>query len=194
MLFVICPPMSRTPKFWCTYVITHNNFMGIVEPHKTQFGWLVKTTCYQVNYSGKRYFSGLLREKQILFIPMIQGKTVLFLKNSMKYIPKIVYEPQIICVMWRAQEVIKLQKLKNQVFNLGWIFQNLEMALILPEFYQIVWTKNVRIYWFLYEVWNISDWRKSIMVTIADCNIAPLLQRVVFRYNVYHYFRKEVLI
>ena len=113
MLFVICPPMSRTPKFWCTYVITHNNFMGIVEPHKTQFGWLVKPTCYQVNSSGKRYFSGLLREKQILFIPMIQGKTVLFLKNSLKYIPKIVYEPQIICVMWRAQEVIKLQKLKN---------------------------------------------------------------------------------
>ena len=153
----------------------------------------MKPTCYQVNSSGKIYLSGHLREKQILFIPMIQGKTVLFLKNSMKYIPKIVYEPQIICVMWRAQEVIKLQKLKNQVFNLGWIFQNLEMALILPEFYQVVWTKNVRIYWFLYEVWNISDWRKSTMVTIADCNIAPLLQRVVFRY-VYHYFRKEVLI
>ena len=39
------------------------------------------------------HFSGLFREKHILFIPMIQGKTVLFLKNSGKNIPKNVYEP-----------------------------------------------------------------------------------------------------
>ena len=39
------------------------------------------------------YFSGLFREKHILFIPTIQGKTVLFLKNSGKNIPENVYEP-----------------------------------------------------------------------------------------------------
>ena len=39
------------------------------------------------------YFSGLFREKHILFIPMIQGKAVLFLKNLGKNIPKNVYEP-----------------------------------------------------------------------------------------------------
>ena len=39
------------------------------------------------------YFSGLFREKHILFIPMIQGKAVLFLKKSGKNIPKNVYEP-----------------------------------------------------------------------------------------------------
>ena len=39
------------------------------------------------------YFSGLFREKHILFIPMIQGKTILFLKNSGKNIPENVYEP-----------------------------------------------------------------------------------------------------
>ena len=38
-------------------------------------------------------FSGLFREKHILFTPMIQGKTVLFLKNSGKNIPKNVNEP-----------------------------------------------------------------------------------------------------
>ena len=42
------------------------------------------------------YFSELFREKHILFIPMIQGKTVLFLKNSGKNIPKKVYEPCLI--------------------------------------------------------------------------------------------------
>ena len=39
------------------------------------------------------YFSGLFREKHILFITMIQGKTVLFRKNSGQNIPKNVYEP-----------------------------------------------------------------------------------------------------
>ena len=39
------------------------------------------------------YFSGLFMEKYILFIPMIQVKTVLFLKKSGKNIPKNVYEP-----------------------------------------------------------------------------------------------------
>ena len=93
----------------------------------------MKPTCYQVNSSGKIYLSGHLREKQMLFIPMIQGKTVLFLKNSMKYIPKIVYESQIICVMWRAQEVIKLQKLKNQVgLNFSKSRNGFNSTIILP--------------------------------------------------------------
>ena len=44
------------------------------------------------------YFSGLFREKHILFIPMIQGKTVFFLKNSWKSIPKNVYEPYLLSI------------------------------------------------------------------------------------------------
>ena len=32
MLFGICPCMSRTAKFWHTYVILYSDFMVIVEP------------------------------------------------------------------------------------------------------------------------------------------------------------------
>ena len=53
----------------------------------------MKPTCYHINSSGKTYFSGLFREKHTLVIPMIQGKTALFLKKLGKNIPKNVYEP-----------------------------------------------------------------------------------------------------
>ena len=39
------------------------------------------------------YLSRLFKEKHILSIPMIQGKTVLFFKNLGKNIPKNVYKP-----------------------------------------------------------------------------------------------------
>ena len=43
------------------------------------------------------YFSGLFREKHILFVPMIQGKTVFFLKNQGKICLKMCINPVIDC-------------------------------------------------------------------------------------------------
>ena len=104
--------------------------------YKTQFGWLVKPICYHVNSFGKTYSSRLFREKHTLFIPIIQEKTVLFLKTSDKNIPKNVYEPWILnyCGLCRYVKAIKPKKIVGQS-----LFKNHLNFKILKKFFTVTW-------------------------------------------------------